>query len=365
MRSSVENVRKKTSRLRTDDNNKGKLARPPASIVWITYTHLSDTWRFENYIFPSLDTWLANTTDTYYIVMANPWKEKFEQDLCNSTSRPQWKQYCDRIQVVWVDCPEGYYGISPCCKSEKGLLSVYQQLTATNRSFDYYCYLDDDMYMRASDLQKYLAPLPAQKEAFVVTVSKSFPLGLSVFTDTLYNCSFDDNFTMPWGQPIIYSHAAMKQLAPALRGQALTKQCESFAVTHDAGNQVVHWMFSWPALQIPFLDRAFDGFFDDYWFSYADPKDSFGMHGMHRFFEADSPNLTMQDVHDFFNIETDAARQATENRVYRWHNATGFQSTNIFRQFGEPTTWKDQWNTLPTSDCFPVAANPFDSNHSL
>jgi hypothetical protein len=47
------------------------------------------------------------------------------------------------------------------------------------------------------------------------------------------------------GQPIFYSRGAVKMMEKGYRANSLVSQCETFEITHDAGNQVLNWMYSY------------------------------------------------------------------------------------------------------------------------
>ena len=71
-------------------------------------------------ILPATDLFIP-PEDYYYVVLANNWKDKYES-VKNSDTR------YSRIKPLFVDCPEGHFGESPCCKQEKGLLQFHDEI---------------------------------------------------------------------------------------------------------------------------------------------------------------------------------------------------------------------------------------------
>jgi hypothetical protein len=178
-------------------------------VAYITYAHLKDTKRFENHIFPSMDTWFRGD-EPYFVVLGNQWMEAYHHGLCKNDSA-YFKPYCERMVPIFVNCPEGYYGESPCCKNEKGILHM---LDEHGDRYGWFMYMDDDMYIRREYLTRYLEPL-YPSDTMVLASGKNggrlTKLGSPSFQfgNAKYNCSSDIEYMYPWGQPIIYSHGAL------------------------------------------------------------------------------------------------------------------------------------------------------------
>lgn len=321
-------------------------------IAFVTFSHLLDFSRFETYVFPALDTFLVD--DIYYVVLRNEWKEKYYNELC--TFNQTYTDYCRRVRPIFVDCPEGKAGKSPCCKQQKGLLQLLDRNaahTGNNQDglFDWFAFYDDDVYIRSARLRTLLHQF-APESIMLITGSNVVmdrTLGQSSYSnDPNYTCSITDhNFTYPWGQPVFYTRGALQLVASGLRAGGLMKQCEEFQVTHDAGNAIFHWMYSIPEVRVRF-------------FTYPTRHDdeTFGSHGVGRkikdvygkkhklagtsYFKMMSE---MAEVHRYYLTMRDEPLSEIV-----WHNVTGFQQTHTYQQYGDPTTWND-WHTMPIADC--------------
>ena len=296
----------------------------------VMFSHLATAERFDNFLFPALETWWnANETEPLYIVLSNRWKTAY-QELCQDRD-------CTQFYPLWVDCPEGSFGESPCCKQEKGLLAL-------PKSYEWTLFADDDMYFKINGLRRYLTKFLAidPSHAYLVTaagVSAKF-LGQSGYLGrrAAYSCSAHDEFRYPWGQPVIYSRAALHRIEPGLRAGGLVKQCMEFQVTHDVGNAIFHWMYQIPDYSIKV--RMF-------------PRDTlspevFGAHGIHRFIKDLNRTVTMKDVH---RQALNMTRNAFKPYMRLRHHRKGFIETDTFARFGDPSSWGRTWNTMPVRDC--------------
>jgi Fringe-like len=172
------------------------------TLFYVTFSHLKDFSRFETLVFPALDTFLQN--DTYIVVLSQIWETKYHTELCvfNQT----YSTYCQRIRPIFVDCPEGYFGPSPCCKQEKGLL----QISNLHPNADWVVFMDDDVYLRSWHLRNFLSQFDPSDDVMLITAGgKRFSyriLGQAEYSPyPLYHCSRNFNFSYPWGQPVIYS----------------------------------------------------------------------------------------------------------------------------------------------------------------
>jgi hypothetical protein len=295
----------------------------------IMFSHLATAERFRNLFFPAVETWWQNETEPLYIVLANRWKAAY-QELCHDHN-------CSQFYPLWVDCPESIFGESPCCKQEKGLLAL-------PKSYEWTLFADDDMYFKTGTLRRYLTHILAidPAETYLITaagVSAKF-LGQWGYVGTrgLYQCSALDDFRYPWGQPVIYSRAALNLITPGLRAGGLVKQCLEFQVTHDVGNAIFHWMY-----QIPDYSIKVHMFPNN-----VVASEAFGVHGIHRFIKKMNRTVTMKDVHmQALNRTATGFKRYMRTR----HQRKGFLETDTFARFGDPSTWGHEWHTMPVRDC--------------
>ena len=346
----------------TQGNSSRNNPHPHARIAYVTFSYLNvtDLDRWTKVIFPATELFIP-ATDPYYVVMTLAM-----QDMYHNLTRTHedFIKYQHRIQPIFVDCPEGKFGHSPCCKQEVGLLEFYHRyyydyydqfsmkhfiLNATTKltkrwrssrhqtNYDWILFQDDDMYIRHHELQFFVHDLPLDEEPIVLT-SYAPPgtyLGQEGYLkNSSYHCSRLDNWTYPWGQPAVYNRAAFEQIVTIVfqRG-GLVKQCLEYQVTHDVGNALLHWMMMFPTLWIRIT--ANQEFRDDY----------LAYHRVGR----DGPGSMIHQVHEQFdhlrypfNISTPVPRF--------WTNTTGFRLTQTFQHFGHPSNWTE-WHTMPTSDC--------------
>ena len=243
----------------------------PTRVAYITYTYLGMPEKFKTLIFGALDTYMRNET-TFFVVMTEEWKKSFET-LCTD---PVYTAYCTRLTPIWVDCPESYYAPSPCCKMENGLSQVFDE---HQDEYDWFVYMDDDNYIRTTALHYYLSFLDPAEVIFVGT-SEPRVLGNQYFQTPLYNCSEDDSqFKYVWGQPAIYSKAAMTRVMNGFRLGAMSSICMLYEVFHDVAAGIFGWMYSLPSLTISlsFCGEEDSGTND--WI-HQDKKLCFGCHGI-------------------------------------------------------------------------------------
>mmetsp|Transcript_19430 Transcript_19430/g.29201 ORF Transcript_19430/g.29201 Transcript_19430/m.29201 type:complete len:428 (+) Transcript_19430:39-1322(+) len=304
----------------------------------VLFTHLSSTSTMERFIFPALETYYQNESEPLFLVMVNKWKNAYA-DLCHSSSK-----YCDRLHILWVDCPEGYFGESPCCKQEKGLL----ELLKYERAYDWILFADDDTYFRMdylkSLLSKRIRPRLNSTSNVLFTGNGLGAKGLGQYgykskIQSQYLCAKD--YRYPWGQPVIYSSASLNLIKRGLELGGLVKQCLEYNVTHDAGNAIFHWMYGIP-------DMAFRVQ------TFAEPEDNttkrasdvLAVHGIDRMFK-EKPTLTMHQVHD--SIATSSFGWKRYHRQVR--ERLGYNQTSTYVKYGHPWTWTDEWHTMPRKDC--------------
>jgi hypothetical protein len=287
----------------------------------------------------------------YHVVLNDKWKPTLES-WCQEKD---WlRKYCDRIHPIWVDCPEGNFGPSPCCKQEMGLLKVLDDTNMMGR-YDWFVYQDDDVYLRAKRLEDFLQPMNDVTYPLLVT-SGPFQKNTQVLGQMSYlnekqrnyTCRTDDvDFQYPWGQPVIYNDVALRYISSGLRLGGLTKQCEEFQVTHDAGNAIIHWMYSIPEvrIRIPLKPNSFQ------------PK-SFGVHGVAKKHTREGKRLDEKEYMSMYDVHTEYTKKKREGFLYKYHNATGFRQTRTYSKYGDPSSWMKEWHIMPVSDCNPPPLPP-------
>jgi hypothetical protein len=300
-----------------------KASRP--RVAYITYSSFPKgmEWRFHMYVADALRTWL--TEDVLYLVLTPQWKEKLAS-MCSM----QRDKVCDRVKPIYVDCPEGYYGESPCCKYDKGLSYM-----ANNHGYDYdwFIYHDDDMYFRTQYMREYLKGLSHDQPV----VLSSRPIKVLGFKN---NCKSDDpHYNFPAGQPAVLSRAALWFIKPGLEAGGLTKQCLEFDISHDVGNAVFHWMYGLPEVHLPPLLGSPPPTFPESGNEY----DVVGIHGIGRIGNV----LNTTEIH----AKLRDLIYPKPPYDYKWHNALGFLKTKTYRLHGNASQWGNQWHTMPVSDC--------------
>lgn len=318
------------------------LKEPSQGLAIVMFSHLKTTERFDNLFFPALETWWQNEKEPLYIVLTHQWRTAYEE-LCRYRD-------CRQFYPLWVNCTEGQFGESPCCKQEKGLLAL-------PKDYEWTLFADDDMYFKIADLRRYLMSYLAvdPSEPYIVTaggVTAKF-LGQWGYKGKRadYICSSTDEFRYPWGQPVIYSRAALHLVEPGLRAGGLVKQCLEFQVTHDAGNSIFHWMYQIPDFAIKFHMFPGEGIRKEY----------FGVHGIHRFITSVNHTVTMKEVHSQAINQT---KRKFKMYMRQRHHRKGFLESDTFARFGDPSTWGDQWHTMPVRDCMDREMRSKSGQHS-
>lgn len=302
------------------------------SIAYVTYTHLTTLTPFEMLIFPSLETWHPTHTAPYYIVLSQQWKDKWD-DLIQTNAN--FTKYASRMQPIFVDCPEGKFGDSPCCKQDRGLSTL---LELVEEQFDFYVYMDDDVYIRHNYLQQLLSMVSPDEVVIFVGGLIRKRLGQSGYLKKqkrIYHCSEDDDMKYPWGQPVIYTKAAISLLRSGFAQEGIRRQCQEYNVTHDVGNAIFHFMYQLSFIYTPVavFTGAYLGHF-------------YGVHRINRgrIWE----RSTMNYVHKTY--------QRPKYQDLSFHNktryvSTGYHRTSNYHLYGEPSTWTDKWHTMPIPDC--------------
>lgn len=307
----------------------------PIRIAYITFTHLNGTQRFQEMIIGSVETWLP-PKEVYFVVMSSMWKETYEEALRTNSSF--LSSHARRIEPLFVNCPEGKFGESPCCKQQEGLLEMIRRGYLSR--YEWFVFMDDDVYLRDGFLRDYLGQLSHQQPVVLAGGMPPKRLGQSGYKTrrrTPYNCSNDPNYTYPHGQPAVYSRAALQRIRNALELGGLVRQCREFGLTHDSGNALLHWMHS----------------LDEIWFRIGDRPDSFrnyylGSHGVGRCRAGRA--CPMRWVHNIYTGLPSMHPPNRSNYTYRWHRVNGFRSTRTYQEHGDPSKWTS-WHTMPTEDC--------------
>jgi hypothetical protein len=295
---------------------------------------------FQFIILPSFETWFPKD-EFYYIVLGKSFEQKY-RDFCDSLPAQFPPYFCSRIRPIFVDCPEGHWGDSPCCKQEQGLIQMYGRY---GQDYDFFLYGDDDNYFRISVLQGILEKIDPS-EPIIATAggerSDAPPLGKTGYLrdKAPYQCSKDPNMGYPWGQPVIYSRAALSKIQSGLILQGLTKECQAFDITHDTGNAVFHYMYSLPEVRFGMAQRQFRGFTKFRW----NASELLGFHAIKATDRSFQKDLSMKDVHNAW-----IGQNATIPKL-QFHRPTGFTETNTYRKHGDPTTWTE-WDTFTPGDC--------------
>lgn len=312
-------------------------------IAFVTFSYLGGNQsRWKDIILPATELMIPSD-DYYYVVLTHSQKSKFDT-LSEQDPRTQ------KILPIYVDCPEGQFGESPCCKMEKGLLYFYDHYMTKekngNYDYDWILYQDDDMYIRTVAIQTFAHLLFYNKssaEEPVVLVSdyhdEGHKLGKWGYSKQKggYKCSSKPSHMYPWGQPAVYNKASFQLVMNGFRLGGLVKQCMEFDVTHDVGNALFHWMYSLPAVRIHIVSGK--PRFRPYFIGHH----HIGRHG---------PSSHIKNFHGKYR--NPGRRYPYDHNSlppFKWFNRTGYLSTETFKNFGNPWTWKNEWHVMPVSDC--------------
>jgi hypothetical protein len=311
-----------------------------SKIAYVTFSHLGDIERWNRTILPALEYYVPQD-DFLFVVLTNT-----SRDLYYEMSF-----HHNRIRPLFVHCPEGKSGESPCCKQEKGLSKFHTM--HFHEHYDWVLFEDDDMYVRNDALQTFVSDLPSSSDDQPLILrgdslnnGHGHRLGQpGYWKDAPYRCSKQQDFLYPWGQPVVYNRAAFDRVVSAFRLGGLVKQCLEYDVTHDAGNAILHWMLSLSSLRIP-MSSVTRGYHND----------TIGVHGVGR----KGPASDMAKIHERLQAMIyPYNNSSTPPRI--WHNTTAFQTTETYHKYGDPSTWaNEEWHTMPRSDC----AGPFAFNRS-
>jgi hypothetical protein len=314
-------------------------------IAYVVYGHLinNDTTSFTNFIFQAMNTWIPD--GSFFVVLGEQWRKNYYTHVCPESKDGDWEytKYCNRIIPIFVACPEGFAGKSPCCKNEKGML-FFLDHPEIFQSFNWFMYMDADIYVRRDYIEKFVSDIDPSKDVILAAGrfgGSNSQLGSPSYkkAKSPYHCSNEPRFMYPWGMPVIYSRQALQSLQNGFRLGGLTKQCIEFGVTHDVGNSIFHWMYQIPNVRMP-------------WPAVTDlgekrvlmKSTSLGAHkvGSKRF-------LNFSQVHEYF--ETQGAPVEDVVFAHEWQTEFGFHETDTYKKFGDPKTWTKLWHTMGVEGC--------------
>lgn len=136
------------------------------AFVTFSYVKHNDTHKLFNFLLAAVDTWAAPPPDDtinevrppLYVVFSEVSREPFEEICIHGHGNITLHQraLCQRLHPIYVDCPESGAGEGPCCKQQKGLASIIQSKYPL---YDWYTFMDDDVYLRKEYVAKLLAQL--------------------------------------------------------------------------------------------------------------------------------------------------------------------------------------------------------------
>lgn len=300
-------------------------------IAYLTYAHLKETDRFEELIFPALETWHP-LDEPYFVILSNQWKSRYDELLLVSSNSNNFSHYQSRMQMVFVNCSEGKTPEVECCKQEEGMLYMMEHY-----DYDWIVYLDDDNYIRSTFLRQFLTNMPMNELMVGTSGPSARYLGIYGYLPfkSSYKCSREKSYSYPWGQVVAYNRATLHHIHRGLQLHGLLKQCLEYDIYHDVGNAMFHWMYNLPEFQLKISDRPNEGH-----------RNIMGCHGIGR---CKFP-CTMVDMHERYGA---AYYQPEIPKAFipMWRNASGFQTTRTFGTHGDPSLWKTEWHTMPVVDC--------------
>jgi hypothetical protein len=312
-------------------------------IAYVMYGHIMnhDISTFTNYIFPSMDTWLPD--GEFFVVLGEQWRESYYTDVCPESNDGMYTKYCNRIISIFVECSEGYYGESPCCKNEKGMLFFLDHPEIFEK-YNWFMYMDADVYVRRDYIEKLVSDLAPSTDVLVAGGrygGTNGQLGQPSFgySNAHYRCSNETRFMYPWGMPVIYSRQALLSMQNGFRLGGLTKQCKEFDVTHDVGNGIFHWMYQIPNVRMPWPTVTHLG---------GDISSmrstSFGAHKV-----GSKEFRNFSQVHEYFETQGVPVEDVTFAK--EWQMEFGFNETATYKKFGDPRTWTKYWHTMGVEGC--------------
>jgi UDP-galactopyranose mutase len=208
------------------------------------------------------------------------------------------------------------------------------------------------MYFRTKYMEDYVAGLNSS-DAFVLTAKPLRALGVTFGQhEHRQNCSTSPDYMYPWGQPVVYSKAALEQVVTGFTLGSVTKQCKVFGVTHDVGNPLVHFMYMMPEVRLPPISPSVPKSWGER------SNELIGVHAVGR----SSSALNTTQLHE--QVKDRPYPQPPYQ--YQWHRPTGFMTTRTYHLHGNASSWKDEWRSMPVSDCKgPVYAPGTPTKHEM
>jgi hypothetical protein len=137
----------------------------------------------------------------------------------------------------------------------------------------------------------------------------------------------------------------------------LLDTCREFGVYQDVGNAIFHWMYSLPNLWIDIPEFCFKPV-------RKRNRRNFGCHGVAKA-GSDMFPLEMQDLHEFYyatagsnnnNLSENISSSSStpDLKLLLWDKAypqNGFHRTQTYQQYGDPSSWTNEWHRFPVADC--------------
>jgi hypothetical protein len=318
---------------------KGRPANQRIAYIMYGQEQLFSPSQFKERVAASLLTWLADYGMLYYIV-----NEKLQGDFeavmhaCGSIK--ELAAICQQIIPVYVNCPEPSPddGSGECCRHDQGMAAMFRDYSL----YDWYVYLDDDIYIRTAYMEDFLSGFSPVKR-LVLTDELPQPL-LGVVDDKGKNCSIDSDFLYPKGESetaIVYSQAALRAISQGFEMNAISTQCSAFAnsnaTTYRTASALVHWMYSLPHVRLPLISGAVEKDFHG---------ESFKMIGLHGAGNKKLSGSDALEIHKHVRYR----RHPKPPYNYHWHRPSGFLQTNTYRKYGDVSQWTE-WHALSPLEC--------------
>jgi Fringe-like len=310
--------------------------------------------QFKERVVESLKTWLAAYRILYY-VFDMKFQGEFEA-VCQSNK--ELAAICQQVIPIHINCPTEESPDSSngdCCRHDQGMAAMYRDYP----SYDWYVYLDDDIYIRTAFMEDYLSGFSPVKR-LVLTDQSPQPL-LGVVDSKANNCSIDSDFLYPKGETaIVYSNAALRTIAPGFEMNAVSTQCSAMMASnnHDAATSspsyqtasaLVHWMYSLPHVRLPLISGAVQQDFHGATFKMI------GLHG------AGNQKLSGSDALEIHK-HVRYRRHPKPPYEYEWHRPNGFLQTSAHSKYGDVTEWTE-FHALSPLECLATAATASGNNN--
>lgn len=307
------------------------------STAYVVYGHFS-TDDFKTRVAESLKTWLKDSK--LYYVLNKKWKKDYEA-FC--ASNKELSEICSRIIPIHVDCPPEESengGGSPCCKMDQGMTAMWRDYS----TYDWYVYLDDDIYIRTAFMNDFLSGLsPSQP----MILTPETPQSLQV--EEQRNCASnnDPDFLYPMGESVmVYSRAALEEMSKAFEMNAVSTQCLAFGhatSSYEKSNALVHWMYGVPHVRLPTISGAYHEHFHS----------TFKMIGLHGASNKQlGRNKDIEEIHRHVQYR----RHPKPPYAYQWHKPRGFLKTKTYQEYGDIEDWTE-WHVLSPLECLGTTGN--------